>query len=128
MKSAKKNGFTLIELMIVVAIIGILGAIALPSYKAYVIKSNRSSAQAFMQDIANREKQYFLDARAYASTLAALGVTVPNDVSKNYTIDPPNVTTAPPGFTITATAIGNQASDGVLTLTDTGLKTPPDKW
>jgi len=69
MTRTRNRGFTLIELMIVVVIVAVLAAIALPSYRSYVIRANRSQAQQYMQDIANREEQFRLDARAYTTTL-----------------------------------------------------------
>src|ERR687887_2699906 len=62
-------GFTLIEVMIVVAIITILTSVAWPSYTRYVKRGFRAAAQQFMLDIANREEQYLLDARSYTGVL-----------------------------------------------------------
>lgn len=122
------KGFTLIELMIVVAIIAILVSIAIPNYQQYIIRSNRSAVQAFMVHVDNREKQYLLDARAYTD-IAGLGLTAPDDVSKNYNVTVV-ATAGPPGFTITAEpkAGTSQASDGNLTLNNLGAKTPTNKW
>src|SRR5690349_1653168 len=83
----KSLGFTLIELMVTVVIIGILAAVAIPSYQNYIIRANRSSAQQFMLDVANREEQYLLDARTYSATIGTggLNLTTPAQLSNRYT-------------------------------------------
>lgn len=127
MKNRQASGFTLIELMIVVAIIGILAAIAYPSYQQYVIRGNRSAAMAQMLEIANREQQYLLATRSYA-TKAQLGYTIPAEVSGRYTWDVAVGAGTVPTYTITFTAYGAQATDGPLTLDQAGVKTPAAKW
>ena len=122
----KQNGFTLIELVITVAVIALLAAIALPSYQQYVIRSKRAAAQAAMMDIANRQQQYLLANRSYADK-TALGYQPPDDVNSNYTWDIA-LTTPVPGFTITFTPTGGQERDGPLSLNNQGVKSPPNKW
>ncbi|MFC4520600.1 type IV pilin protein [Cupriavidus pinatubonensis] len=121
------RGFTLIEVMITVAIIAILATIAYPSYTRYVIRSNRSAAQSFILGVANLQEQYSLDARQYATTLPALGVTVPSEVSRNYAVTlTANNAATPPTYTVTATPTGGQLANDTtcqnLTVDQTGTK------
>jgi len=137
----RETGFTLIELLITVVIISLLVVVALPSYQNYIIRANRSAAQQFMLDVANREEQYNLDARAYTATIGAggLNLTTPPALSNRYTFAVVLTAGPPPTYTITATPIGSQAVDlndpigsansvGPLTLDSLGQKGPSVKW
>lgn len=130
MKHPSHRGFTLIEVMITIAIIAILAAVAIPAYTSYVIRGNRGAAQQFLLDVAQREQQYFADARAYGETLTALNLPVPAPVDKYYDITIEVDAGPPPGFTVKATPKTGtpQANDVTLSIDSKGAKLPADKW
>jgi len=129
MSTSRSRGFTLIELMIVVAVIAVLAIIALPSYLQYVRKSHRSDAITTMNTIALQEERWRSNNPSYG-TLADLGYTGTQPSTTYYTFA---LTPAPTAslYTVVATAIGNQARDSqfgigcsTLTITSTGTKMP----
>jgi len=108
-------GFTLIELMITVAVVAILAAIAYPSYLSQIQKSRRTDAKTALLDLATREERYFSINNAYASTAAALnyGGTFPINVLTGGTAFYQLSVTASTTTTLSATAtpVGVQLSD-----------------
>jgi type IV pilus assembly protein PilE len=135
MKSSltRMAGFTLMELMIVVAVIGVLAGIAYPSYSNYVLRANRSEAQAMLNDAAARQERYYAQNYAYITTTADLGklgmrnttgtgssTAVKSDTGK-YALSVGSTNT----YTLTATPQGAQTGDtkcGNLTLDAAGTK------
>ncbi len=118
----KARGFTLIEIIIAVTIIGILMAIAIPSYQDHLKKGRRADASAFLSDVANKQAAYLLDARSYGTTLAEIGAAPPTTVTNFYTLTVAAGVGPPPSFTITATPSGQQAGDGTLSIDNVGTK------
>lgn len=131
MNRNKLVGFTLIELLIAVAIVGIISAVAYPSYVDSMARSNRSEGQRELLRIANLQEQFYVDNRAYTNNMAALGLPADPFVTEfgNYSIDG---VVAGATFVLTATAQGSQATNdsgcSPMTVSDTGLKSPVGCW
>jgi type IV pilus assembly protein PilE len=133
-------GFTLIEMMIVVAIIGILAAIAYPSYREYVLRGNRTEGMALLNEAAAREERYFAQNNSYVSAAGDLGkLNLPSTTTTGTGSDATSSALSPTGkyklsvskvdndggYTLTATPQGAQAADskcGNLTLNATGAR------
>jgi type IV pilus assembly protein PilE len=122
---AHSHGFTLIELMVVVAIVGILAAIAVPSYRDYIIRGNRATARAAMLEAQQFMERFYAANSSYAKTdgtspdlPARLSAVPPESPRYNLALGGPAVN----AYTITATPIIADAKCGNLILTNTGIK------
>jgi type IV pilus assembly protein PilE len=130
MRSARivrPRGFTLIELIIVIAIVALLVAVALPSYRDHMRKSRRAEAQAYLMAIAGRQQQFLIDSRGYAATLATINIPQPASVVAAYDVTLAVVTGPPPTFLLTAAPKSGTDQTlercGTLTIDQTGAKT-----
>ena len=127
-------GFSMIELMIVVAIIGFLSMVALPSYSEYITRTNRADAKDMLTDVMFQQERFNTRNRTYTTNMTQLGYGADPVISANglYSIDGAacqgsNLQTC---VILTATPVvgGRQVSDGSLTLDSRGARTPIDKW
>lgn len=125
-----RAGFTLIELLVVIAVVAILASVAFPSYAAFLLRSNRAAAQGIMTDLATRQHQFFLDTRAYGTSVAALRSAIPADVAAKYDVTVTGETGPPPTFMVTAVPKAAQAVDtcGTLSIDAAGVKSPATCW
>ena len=125
------KGFSLIELMIIVAIIGVLTAIAFPSYNNYIMQSRRSDAVAMLLQVMQQQERYFTERLSYTTDLTQLGYTLPvRSDGENYEITASTCATGAISqcVLLTATALGGQAADGNLTINSRGARTPVGFW
>ena len=119
----KRNGFTLIEVMIVVAIVAILGGVALPAYTSYIARGKISDAMAALADYRIKMEQYFQDNRNYGTAGAACSVAVTTSSNFTYTctVGTPNTTFIASATSI-AGALGNATGDYTYTINESNAK------
>lgn len=126
------SGFTLVEMMVVVVIIAILSAIAMPSYFRHVGKTNRVAAQACMAEYSNYMERYYTSNLRYDQTQAGVANADPHldcqtQIARNYTLAPATTSTS---FTITATPttvqLRRDAQCSALTLNQRGTRSGAD--
>jgi type IV pilus assembly protein PilE len=123
-----KRGITLIELLIVVVIVGILAAIAIPMYNGYMQRARRVDAKTALEQLRASQEMRRAERGSYATNITELRTTwgAPGATAGDYAI-----TMVATSITYTGTATPNtsrQTPDGALTIDQDGVKTPPDKW
>jgi len=123
-KRTQQQGFTLIELMIVVAIIGIIAAIAYPSYQQHVIKSYRTTAAGCVIELAQAMERQFTSSMNYPNVLPVRSCTTESNLDDRYVFALDGDNSSGTTFRITATPQGAQAGDacGTLALRHTGQR------
>jgi type IV pilus assembly protein PilE len=139
MRLHSSRGFTLIELMVAVAVTAILATVAATSYSSFVLKAHRTEAKSALLDMASLEERYLSTSTTggYSSNPTDLGYPAGfpiafgsgyyNIPAITFVVTAPNLATSTPAsFTITATAIGNQVNDtacATFTVTSAGART-----
>ena len=106
-KKKTTAGFTLMEILIVVAIVGVLASIALPSYSRFILKSGRSDAKDALTAVQFAQEKWRANNSSYTASLADLGLTATTQ-QRRYTV---SVSTTASGYLALATASGAQSAD-----------------
>jgi len=118
------KGFSLIELLVVIVVIALLAAYAIPTYRQYVVESKRADAHARILEIAGMHEKFYANTNAYPADLASLGLDASFLTTEDYVI----TSNDDPAWILTATPQGGQATSDTLcptiTLNQLGQKGP----
>lgn len=130
---SEQPGFTLVELLIVIVVIGILAAVAVPSYRQYVVRSQRADATSALLALATAQEKFYLQCNTYASDIAAAtncaaGEVAFSDTSEKGWYDLSITAASDTDFTVRAAPAGGspQATDSdcsFFQVTGTGVRT-----
>lgn len=126
----RSTGFSLIELLVAIVIVGIVAAIAIPSYNNYFIRGSRSAAQGELMELASIEEKIFLNSNAYSSSITAaydgtstggLGKTSGQTTDGKYAL---SITATSQTYTLTATPVSgkSQVGDGNISISENGQR------
>ena len=136
------RGLTLIELLMVILIVGILAAVAVPTYSNYMIRARRADAKTALEQIRGAQEMWRAERGCYAqdgvdclgggsagtaeaklqTTMGAPAAAISTYYNWSFTVKTATL------FTARATAVGSQATDGFLEINQDGVKTPAAKW
>lgn len=122
----RKKGFTLLELMIVVAIVAVLAALAYPSYNRYVERTRRAEGRELLMRVSAAQERFYTNRNQYAANFGDLGMTNGDSENGYYTVAI-TLGAGNQSYTLTATPGGPQATDACaeLTINNTGFKAAP---
>ena len=125
----RENGFTLVEILVVVAIVGILAAIAVPQYSDYVTRSKLAEATATLSETRVKLEQYFQDNRTYVGACAA-GTVAPLPTGRYFAYTCPTLTATT--FVVTATGVASEGmADFIFTINQANTRattSTPATW
>jgi type IV pilus assembly protein PilE len=133
----KSLGFTLVELLIAVAIVGFLSAIAYPNYRQYILRAHRAEGLTALEEAAIRQERYYSNNSTYTTSMALLGFASSTTQNGYYNISIAACDTGPNAgkigrcFKLTAAALGVQTDDKSclsLTMDSSGVQTPANCW
>lgn len=123
----KSAGFSLIEVMIVVAILGIILGIGVPSYSSYMEKTRRADAIALLSEVAGEQERFFTENNRYATTMTEMGYTAATELSENGFYGVSVTASGGTTFTLTAAPIAGEPQEndtkcGSFTINSAGSK------
>lgn len=125
--NVRATGFSLIEVIIAVAILGIIAAIAIPSYSAYMNKTRRVEAVTLLSEIAGEQQRFFTENNRYATTLTEMGYPAATELSENGFYSASVTASAGTSYTLTAAPVAGEPQEndtdcGSFTINSAGVK------